>query len=216
MSSPAVSASHGALDDVLHGGGVDGHHHDGHHDDGSKTLLGFWIYLMSDCLIFSGLFATFAVLANATAGGPTGKELFELPYVLGETMLLLVSSVTFGMAMLNMHAGQKGKVLAWLAVTFVFGAGFIGMEVYEFAKLIHEGAGPDRSAFLSSYFTLVGTHGLHVTCGLIWLVVMMDMIRRYGLNDATRRRLSCLSLFWHFLDIVWICVFTFVYLRGAI
>jgi cytochrome o ubiquinol oxidase subunit 3 len=211
MSSTAVRVSHGALDDG-HGGGVDHHHH----DDGSKTLLGFWIYLMSDCLIFSGLFATFAVLANSTAGGPTGKELFELPYVLGETMLLLISSVTFGMAMLNMHAGQKGKLLAWLAVTFVFGAGFIGMEVYEFAKLIHEGAGPSTSAFLSSYFTLVGTHGLHVTCGLIWLVVMMDMIRRHGLDDANRRRLSCLSLFWHFLDIVWICVFTFVYLRGAI
>jgi len=211
MGSTAVRVSHGVLDDV-HGGGVDHHHH----DDGSKTLLGFWIYLMSDCLIFSGLFATFAVLANSTAGGPAGKELFELPYVLGETMLLLISSVTFGMAMLNMHAGQKGKLLAWLAVTFVFGAGFIGMEVYEFAKLIHEGAGPSTSAFLSSYFTLVGTHGLHVTCGLIWLVVMMDMIRRHGLDDATRRRLSCLSLFWHFLDIVWICVFTFVYLRGAI
>ena len=211
MSSAAVCISHGALDDA-HGGGVDHHHH----DDGSKTLLGFWIYLMSDCLIFSGLFATFAVLANSTAGGPTGKELFELPYVLGETMLLLISSVTFGMAMLNMHAGQKGRLLAWLAVTFVFGAGFIGMEVYEFAKLIHEGAGPSTSAFLSSYFTLVGTHGLHVTCGLIWLVVMMDMIRRRGLDDANRRRLSCLSLFWHFLDIVWICVFTFVYLRGAI
>src|SRR5215469_8844509 len=199
MGGTAVRASHGALDDVLHGGGVDHHHH----DDGSKTLLGFWIYLMSDCLIFSGLFATFAVLANATAGGPNGKELFELPYVLGETMLLLISSVTFGMAMLNMHAGQKGKLLAWLAVTFVFGAGFIGMEVFEFAKLIHEGAGPSRSAFLSSYFTLVGTHGLHVTCGLIWLVVMMDMIRRRGLDDANRRRLSCLSLFWHSLDIVW-------------
>jgi cytochrome o ubiquinol oxidase subunit 3 len=212
MSSAALSATHGALDGVSHGGGT---HHE-HHDDGSKTLLGFWIYLMSDCLIFSGLFATFTVLANATAGGPTGKELFELPYVLGETMLLLISSVTFGMAMLNMHAGRRNKVIAWLAVTFLFGAGFIGMEINEFAHLIHEGAGPSRSAFLSSYFTLVGTHGLHVTCGLIWLVVMMDMIRRQGLNDATRRRLSCLSLFWHFLDIVWICVFTFVYLRGAI
>ncbi|QNK01799.1 cytochrome o ubiquinol oxidase subunit III [Dyella telluris] len=209
MSSPAVSVAHGAHDDVTHGG-------EHHHDDGSKTLLGFWIYLMSDCLIFSGLFATFAVLANSTAGGPTGKELFELPYVLGETMLLLFSSVTFGMAMLKMHAGQKGGVVAWLAVTFLFGAGFIGMEVYEFAKLVHEGAGPSTSAFLSSYFTLVGTHGLHVTCGLIWLVVMMDQIRRFGLNADTQRRLSCLSLFWHFLDIVWICVFTFVYLRGAI
>lgn len=190
--------------------------HDLGHDDGSKTLLGFWIYLMSDCLIFSALFATFAVLANATAGGPSGKELFELPYVLGETMLLLISSFTFGLAMLNMHAGHRKRVLLWLAATFLLGAGFIGMEVHEFAHLIHEGAGPGRSAFLSAYFTLVGTHGLHVTAGLVWLLVMMDMVRRYGLNGDTRRRLSCLSLFWHFLDIVWICVFTFVYLRGAI
>ena len=192
------------------------HDHDHGHDDGSKTLLGFWIYLMSDCLIFSALFATFAVLANATAGGPGAKELFELPYVLGETALLLVSSFTFGLGMLAMHAGRRRQVLAWLDATFALGAGFIGMEVHEFAHLVHEGAGPDRSAFLSAYFTLVGTHGLHVTAGLVWLLVMMDMVRRRGLDDATRRRLSCLSLFWHFLDIVWVCVFTFVYLRGAI
>ena len=195
---------------------VHDHDHDHGHDDGSKTLLGFWIYLMSDCLIFSALFATFAVLANATAGGPGAKELFELPYVLGETALLLVSSFTFGLGMLAMHAGRRRQVLAWLAATFALGAGFIGMEVHEFAHLVHEGAGPDRSAFLSAYFTLVGTHGLHVTAGLVWLLVMMDMVRRRGLDDATRRRLSCLSLFWHFLDIVWVCVFTFVYLRGAI
>src|ERR1700761_7724547 len=120
MSSAAISVGH---NDASHGHIGHGGHHE-HHDEGSKTLLGFWIYLMSDCLIFSGLFATFAVLANATAGGPGGKELFELPYGLGETMLLLISSVTFGMAMLNMHAGKKGRLLGWLAVTFVFGAGF--------------------------------------------------------------------------------------------
>ena len=205
--STAITANHGA---VVHGGAHE------HHDDGSKTLLGFWIYLMSDCLIFSALFASFAVLCNATAGGPTSKELFDLPYVLGETMLLLVSSFTFGMAMLNMHAAKRRKVLGWLFVTFLFGLGFVVMEVREFAHLIHEGAGPDRSAFLSSYFTLVGTHGLHVTSGLIWIVVMMDMVRRFGLTDAVTRRLSCLSLFWHFLDVVWICVFTIVYLRGVL
>ena len=201
---------------IAAGHDIAGHGEHAHHDDGSKTLLGFWIYLMSDCLIFSALFATFAVLANATAGGPGAKELFELPYVLGETALLLVSSFTFGLGMLAMHAGRRRQVLAWLAATFALGAGFIGMEVHEFAHLVHEGAGPDRSAFLSAYFTLVGTHGLHVTAGLVWLLVMMDMVRRRGLDDATRRRLSCLSLFWHFLDIVWVCVFTFVYLRGAI
>ena len=199
---------------ITAGHDVAGHHE--HHDDGSKTLLGFWIYLMSDCLIFSGLFATFAVMAHAYAGGPTGKEIFDLKYVLGETMLLLVSSFTFGMAMLNMHAGRRNKVLVWLAITFLFGAAFVGMEIHEFAALIHEGAGPDRSAFLSTYFTLVGTHGLHVTCGLIWIVVMLDMVRRHGLDAVVKRRLSCLSLFWHFLDVIWICVFTFVYLHGVL
>ena len=199
---------------ITAGHDIAGHHE--HHDDGSKTLLGFWIYLMSDCLIFSGLFATFAVMAHAYAGGPTGKEIFDLNYVLGETMLLLVSSFTFGMAMLNMHAGHRNKVLAWLVVTFLFGAAFVGMEIHEFAALIHEGAGPDRSAFLSAYFTLVGTHGLHVTCGLIWIAVMLDMVRRHGLDGIVKRRLSCLSLFWHFLDVIWICVFTFVYLHGVL
>ena len=191
-------------------------HADQGHADETRTLLGFWIYLMSDCLIFSVLFATFSVLSGNTAGGPGGKELFELPYVLGETMLLLVSSFTFGVAMLEMQARRAKRVIRWLAITFALGAGFIGMEVYEFAKLIHEGAGPGVSAFLSSYFTLVGTHGLHVTCGLLWIVVMMDQIRRFGLDGMVRRRLSALSLFWHFLDLVWICVFTFVYLRGVL
>jgi cytochrome o ubiquinol oxidase subunit 3 len=188
-------------------------HHDAGHDDGSKTTVGFWIYLMSDCLIFAALFATFGVLANSTAGGPGGKELFGLPFVLGETALLLMSSFTFGVAVLNTHAGHKNKVIGWLAVTFLLGAGFIGMELYEFKELIHEGASPSTSAFLSAYFTLVGTHGLHVMCGLLWLVVMMHQINRYGFDAMTRRRLACLSLFWHFLDLIWICVFTFVYLR---
>ncbi|ALP67265.1 cytochrome o ubiquinol oxidase subunit III [Paraburkholderia caribensis] len=191
-------------------------HHDAHghdHDSGTRTTLGFWIYLMSDCLIFATLFATFGVLANATAGGPTGKQLFELPYVLGETLLLLASSFTFGMGMLSVHANQRGKVIGWLAATFVLGAAFIGMEIYEFAHLIHDGAGPSTSAFLSGYFTLVGTHGLHVTTGLLWIVVMMHQISRFGLTPVTERRIACLSLFWHFLDLVWICVFSLVYLR---
>ncbi|AMV47950.1 cytochrome o ubiquinol oxidase subunit III [Paraburkholderia caribensis] len=191
----------------------DAHGHDHDHDSGTRTTLGFWIYLMSDCLIFATLFATFGVLANATAGGPTGKQLFELPYVLGETLLLLASSFTFGMGMLSVHANQRGKVIGWLAATFVLGAAFIGMEIYEFAHLIHDGAGPSTSAFLSGYFTLVGTHGLHVTTGLLWIVVMMHQISRFGLTPVTQRRIACLSLFWHFLDLVWICVFSLVYLR---
>jgi cytochrome o ubiquinol oxidase subunit 3 len=191
-----------------------GHGHDAGHDDGSRTTLGFWIYLMSDCLIFATLFATFGVLVNATAGGPSGKELFELPYVLGETLLLLVSSFTFGLAMLNLHAHRRAQVISWLGVTFLFGAGFVAMEVIEFAKLIGEGAGPGTSAYLSAYFTLVATHGLHVTCGLLWIAVLIHQVGKFGLTGVTRRRLACLSLFWHFLDLVWICVFTFVYLRG--
>ena len=167
----------------------DAHGHDHNHDSGTRTTLGFWIYLMSDCLIFATLFATFGVLANATAGGPTGKQLFELPYVLGETLLLLASSFTFGMGMLSVHANQRGKVIGWLAATFVLGAAFIGMEIYEFAHLIHDGA------------------------GLLWIVVMMHHISRFGLTPVTRRRIACLSLFWHFLDLVWICVFSLVYLR---
>lgn len=190
--------------------------HDHSHDDGTKTVYGFWIYLMSDLLIFSVLFATFAVLSGATAGGPSGKSLFDLSFVLVETFVLLISSFTFGMAMLNMHAGNARKVITWLAVTFGLGAIFIALEIYEFAHLIGQGAGPSRSAYLSAFFALVGTHGLHVAAGLLWILVMMDMVRRYGLDGINRRRLACLSLFWHFLDIVWICVFTFVYLMGAL
>jgi cytochrome o ubiquinol oxidase subunit 3 len=185
-------------------------------DDGSKTVLGFWIYLMSDCLLFACLFATFGVLAENVAGGPSGRELFDLPYVGAETVLLLTSSFTFGVAALNVEANNRRQVIGWLAVTFILGAEFSGMEVQEFAHLINEGAGPSRSAFLSAYFTLVGTHGLHVTAGLVWMAVMMHQALFFGLDSRVRRRLVCLGLFWHFLDLVWICVFTFVYLRGAV
>jgi cytochrome o ubiquinol oxidase subunit 3 len=193
-----------------------GHDHGHEHDDSTKTTFGFWIYLMSDCLIFATLFATFGVLANATAGGPGAKQLFELSYVLGETLLLLASSVTFGLAMLGLHAQRRGQVIFWLVVTFLFGAGFVGMELNEFAKLIADGAGPHTSAYLSAYFTLVGTHGLHVSAGLLWIAIMMHQTWKFGLTGTVRRRLACLSLFWHFLDLVWICVFTFVYLRGML
>ena len=132
------------------------------------------------------------------------------------SLLLLVSSFTFGVAMLNMAARRTDSVIVWLLITFLLGTGFIWMEVHEFAHLIAEGAGPDRSAFLSAYFVLVGTHGLHVTVGLVWLAVMMHQTARYGLDGIIRRRLSCLSLFWHFLDLIWVCVFTFVYLRGVL
>jgi cytochrome o ubiquinol oxidase subunit III len=193
--------------------GPAGHHHD---ESSSKTTFGFWLYLMSDCIVFAGIFAAYAVLSPNTAGGPGGKDIFELPYVLTETFLLLFSSVTYGFAMMALPSRNPKAVLTWLAVTFLFGAAFVVMEVNEFHHLVAEGFGPDRSAFLSSFFTLVGTHGLHVTFGLVWMAVMMVQVARRGLAGSTSRRLECLSLFWHFLDIVWICVFTVVYLMGVL
>ena len=187
-----------------------------HHPEGSSTLLGFWIYLMSDCLIFAMLFATYGVLGGNYAAGPAPKDLFELPLVAVNTSMLLLSSITYGFAMIAMEKNQKSNTLIWLGITGLFGLAFLSIELYEFANLIHEGAGPQRSAFLSSFFTLVGTHGLHVTFGSIWLVTLMVQVGRFGLIEANKRRLMCLSMFWHFLDVVWIGVFTFVYLLGVL
>jgi cytochrome o ubiquinol oxidase subunit 3 len=186
------------------------------HPEGASTMLGFWIYLMSDCLIFAVLFATYGVLGGNYAAGPAPKDLFDLPLVALNTSMLLMSSITYGFAMLTMDKGEVRATQLWLAVTGLFGLGFIGLELSEFTHMIHEGATPQRSAFLSSFFTLVGTHGLHVSCGLIWLVTLMVQVSRRGLIEANRRRLMCLSMFWHFLDVVWIGVFTFVYLMGML
>jgi cytochrome o ubiquinol oxidase subunit 3 len=179
-------------------------------------LLGFWLYLMSDCLVFACLFACYGVLGRSYGGGPTGAQLFELPVVAVNTALLLLSSITYGFAVLQMQRRRRAGTLAWLALTGLLGAGFVGIELHEFAHLIHEGAGPQRSAFLSSFFTLVGTHGLHVSFGIVWLVTLMIQVTKHGLSTANRRRLMCLSMFWHFLDVVWIGVFTFVYLMGVL
>jgi cytochrome o ubiquinol oxidase subunit 3 len=189
---------------------------DGSHHPQQGTLLGFWLYLMSDCLLFAVLFATYAVLGRRYAAGPSGADLFELPTVAINTALLLLSSITYGFAMIAMQHGRKQHVLLWLGITGLFGLGFLGLELNEFAHLIAEGAGPQRSAFLSSFFTLVGTHGLHVTFGTIWLVTLMVQVGKLGLTRENKRRLMCLSMFWHFLDVVWIGVFTFVYLMGVL
>ena len=202
------------------------------HGDGG-TLIGFWIYLMGDSLIFAALFATYGVLGRNYAAGSSGADLFDLRLVAVNTALLLLSSITYGFAMLEMDKDQAdtplarlgipglfgndqvGAVLSWLAVTGLFGAAFLAIELYEFGHLIHEGATPQRSAFLSAFFTLVGTHGLHVTFGIVWLVTLMVQVRQHGLIAENQRRLMCLSMFWHFLDVVWIGVFTFVYLMGS-
>jgi len=185
------------------------------HDTVGMQTFGFWLYLMSDLIIFSTLFATFAVMGHAYAGGPTGKELFDLRYVLVETLLLLFSSVVCGLAMLAVYDGKKKRVLIGLAITFLLGLGFVLMEINEFHNLIAEGNGPDRSAFLSSFFTLVGTHGTHVTFGLIWMAVMMVQVAIKGLTSPVQSRLMRLSMFWHFLDIIWVGIFSIVYLLGV-
>src|SRR5678815_2183770 len=170
------------------------------HAEGDSTMLGFWIYLMSDCLIFAMLFAAYGVLGGNYAAGPAPKDLFDLKLVALNTTMLLLSSITYGFAMLTMEKSKVGQTQLWLAITGLFGLAFLGIELTEFAHMIHEGATPQRSAFLSSFFTLVGTHGLHVTFGLVWLVTLMVQVAKRGFIPENRRRLMCLSMFWHFLD----------------
>lgn len=185
------------------------------HDTESKTTFGFWVYIMTDCVLFATLFATYAVLRNSTDGGPGGSELFELPFVLVETMILLTSSFICGIAMLAARAGKVRETIGWLIATALLGISFIAMELHEFTKLYNEGNSWRESAFLSAFFTLVATHGIHITIGLIWLAVLLFSIRKRGITKSILRKLSLFSLFWHFLDIIWIFIFTIVYLFGA-
>jgi cytochrome o ubiquinol oxidase subunit 3 len=181
-----------------------------------EKAFGFWLYLMSDAIIFALLFATYVVMAPNHAGGPTGKEVFSLPRTFAETMLLLTSSATFGLATLATGSGERPKLLGWLAVTFVLGAGFLALELSEFAGLVGQGAGPQRSGFLSAFFTLVGTHGLHVSLGMVWILILSAQVLTKGLSAPVVSRLFRLGLFWHFLDIVWVGIFSVVYLPGMI
>lgn len=184
--------------------------------DNDRTVFGFWVYLMTDCVLFASLFATFAVLRANTFGGPSGKDLFSLRYVLIETLALLSSSFTCGLGILAARKGDKRFTLVWFAVTFLLGVTFLSLELSEFARLAHDGDSWRRSGFLSAFFTLVGTHGAHITAGLMWMVTMMAQVARRGLTDSNVRKLTLLSLFWHFLDVIWIFIFTIVYLLGAI
>jgi len=181
-----------------------------------EKAFGFWVYLMTDAVIFALLFATFIVLSRGTAGGPTGKDLFSLPHTFGETMLLLVSSTTFGFATLATIGGDRRAVIGWLVLTALLGLGFVAMEIQEFSGMIALDAGPDRSGFLSAFFTLVGTHGVHVSVGIISILVMIGQLVIKGLTPPVSSRLLRLALFWHFLDIVWIGIFSIVYLPGVL
>jgi cytochrome o ubiquinol oxidase subunit III len=183
----------------------------------TRTVVayGFWIFLLSDIIMFSALFAAYAVLSGATAGGPAGRELFDLRNVFIETACLLFSSYACGLMALSAERRQQDRFYGFAGCTFVLGAAFLFIEVSEFARMIGEGAGPWRSAFLSAFFTLVGMHGAHVTSGLLWLVYLSVQVAAKGLRPRVLRRLLCFSLFWHALDIVWVGVFTLVYLMGA-
>jgi len=179
-------------------------------------MFGFWVYLMSDCVLFATLFATYMVLKGATFGGVMPHELANLPFVFVETLLLLTSSFTMGLAVLATHVHKKWLTMLLLLITLTLGLSFLGMEVHEFANLVSEGNGPARSAFLSSFFTLVGTHGLHVFFGSLWMAILVHRIWKQGITASHAHKTFMLSLFWHFLDIIWIFIFTLVYLFGAL
>jgi cytochrome o ubiquinol oxidase subunit III len=198
------------------------HHHDHHLEHSLKAdsndVFGFWLYIMTDCILFATLFATFAVLHNGGPFSPPLKELVKLPYVLKETFFLLGSNLTFGLAVISLYK-RNAKipiVLLWLLVTIVLGSCFVAMEINEFIHLFHEGYSWHRSGSLSSFFALVGTHGLHVSVGLIWIFIMVIQLRVFGINTVTKRRITYLGLFWNFLEIVWIFVFTIVYLMSFV
>lgn len=190
------------------------HHH--HHEADSTDVFGFWLYILTDCILFACLFATFIVLNHPGAFGPALKNFIELPYVLTETFLLLGSNFTFGLSVLALNKGNKRLAVFCLFLTFLLGAGFVGMEINEFVHMVHAGYSWHISGAASAFFTLVGTHGLHVSIGLIWIIIMMLQLPIFGINHHTKRRMVYLGLFWNFLDIVWIFVFSLVYLHGAL
>ena len=190
-------------------------HLDAFHDP-NKTFFGFWVYLMTDCILFSILFVTYIVLHGNTFGGPSSRDLLDSSFALAETLVLLASSFSCGLAMISALKSHVKTMLAWFFLTFLLGASFIGMELTEFADFVREGNSWERSGFLSAFFTLVGTHGLHVTMGLFWMIVLLVPVVRGGLTPVSIKRLTCFRMFWHFLDVVWIFIFTIVYMMGVL
>jgi cytochrome o ubiquinol oxidase subunit 3 len=189
-------------------------HDHGHVDQEGLKVLGFWIFLVTDCLLFATFFAAYAVLHTHTNGGFTAKD-FDIPGFIIETFILLISSFTSGLAVLAMHKGNKKALMGWLIVTAALGATFVGLEINEFTNMVAEGATLSKSAFLTSFFSLVGTHGLHVTFGIFWMVGLIVQLSKKGITNVTKRKISIISLYWHFLDAVWIFIFTVVYLMGV-
>ncbi|MDR7001671.1 cytochrome o ubiquinol oxidase subunit III [Neobacillus niacini] len=189
-------------------------HDHGHVDQEGLKVLGFWIFLVTDCLLFATFFAGYAVLHNHTNGGFTAKD-FDVPGFVIETFILLISSFTSGLAVLAMHKGNKKGLIRWLIVTLALGAVFVGLEINEFVNMVHEGATLQSSAFLTSFFSLVGTHGVHVSFGILWMIGIIVQIKKKGITEVTKRKVSIVSLYWHFLDAVWIFIFTVVYLMGV-
>lgn len=189
--------------------------HEAHTDSTEKTIFGFWAYLMTDCVLFATFFATYAVLHNNTYGGPSSRDLFDLPYALAQTLILLVSSFTSGLSFLAAKGGSKRGMLVWSVVTFLLGAAFLALELHEFRDFVLEGNSWKRSGFLTSFFCLVGLHGTHITFGLLWAAVMMGQVLTCGITTNTLRRISCFTMYWHFLDVVWIFIFTIVYMMGV-
>lgn len=187
---------------------------EGHAD--TTTLFGFWLYLMTDFMLFASLFAVFAVLRGNTFGGPGGGDIFSLPSVLTGTLVLLASSFTCGLALLSARLYRRTETILWLAVTAALGMWFVAMELSEFTHLVSEGLGWERSAFLSAFFTLVGTHGIHVSIGIVWILALIGALYFQGFSRGHLRKLFLLTIFWHFLDIIWIFIFTFVYLFGTL
>lgn len=192
--------------------------HNAHHEAeaNDRVMFGFWVYLMTDLLMFAVLFAVYAVLHGANINSPAGSELFKPSLALAETLILLTSSFTCGIGMIAARRGNKRQVMTWFGITFLLGLAFLSIELYEFAEFIHEGHTWRTNAFLSSFFALVGTHGLHITSGLLWLGTVLVYVWKRGLNSHMVRKLALLSLFWHFLDIVWIFIFTIVYLMAFV